>query len=385
MRVNNSEFSIPFLFISGCLFVGYLFMLITVISAPNTTPEVQMVATMDRLRREKSQEVHDLQIQVLNLKNQLGGHSFPNSNSELSSITSTTSLLPSNRPGVIILGMHRSGTSIIGGLMNKMGLNTGGPLISPAEDNEKGFFERLDVVLQNDILMRKQEIQYGFNTHLFDTKRAVSDILSQEDSIFREGHRALAFLNDPSNYPWMLKDPRLCITLRAWLPFLSFIPAILFTYRHPMDVALSLHNRAQEQYQIGYGMRMWYVYNKRAIQQSNDLCRVVASHKHAMKSPEIEFARIFNELHLCGVKVPHLLSPEDISTFIDIKLQHGKTTLKEDPCKSNIKTLMPPSTWPTTDPKHLRLYRASMRLYCAMEDRSAFRSDFEFDESIENS
>jgi hypothetical protein len=42
--------------------------------------------------------------------------------------------------------MHRSGTSVLGGLVNKMGLKTGGPLIAPAEDNEKGFFERIDVV-----------------------------------------------------------------------------------------------------------------------------------------------------------------------------------------------------------------------------------------------
>jgi hypothetical protein len=37
------------------------------------------------------------------------------------------------RPGVIVLGMHRSGTSILGGLLNKLGLKTGGPLIGPAE------------------------------------------------------------------------------------------------------------------------------------------------------------------------------------------------------------------------------------------------------------
>ena len=42
--------------------------------------------------------------------------------------------------GIIILGMHRSGTSVVGGLMNAMGLNTGGSLIRPGNDNEKGFF-----------------------------------------------------------------------------------------------------------------------------------------------------------------------------------------------------------------------------------------------------
>ena len=57
--------------------------------------------------------------------------------------------------------MHRSGTSLLGGLMNAMGLKTGGPLIGAAGDNAKGFFERIDVVLQNDYIMKKQGIHYS--------------------------------------------------------------------------------------------------------------------------------------------------------------------------------------------------------------------------------
>jgi len=64
--------------------------------------------------------------------------------------------------------MHRSGTSVLGGLINKMGMKTGGPLIAAAEDNEKGFFERIDVVLQNDYLMQKQGVYYSFKTYKFD-------------------------------------------------------------------------------------------------------------------------------------------------------------------------------------------------------------------------
>jgi hypothetical protein len=60
----------------------------------------------------------------------------------------------------IHLHMHpnRSGTSVIGGLLSQMGLKTGGPLIGAAADNAKGFFERIDVVLQNDYLMRNQKV-----------------------------------------------------------------------------------------------------------------------------------------------------------------------------------------------------------------------------------
>ena len=113
------------------------------------------------------------------------------------------------RPGVIVLGMHRSGTSVLGGLINKMGLKTGGPLISPGEDNKKGFFERIDVVLQNDYIMKRQQIHYAGGTHRYDALQGLSEVLKERykegSTFFKEGERGLAFLNNKDNYPWMLK------------------------------------------------------------------------------------------------------------------------------------------------------------------------------------
>lgn len=141
--------------------------------------------------------------------------------------------------------------------MNMMGLNTGGPLIGPAEDNQKGFFERIDVVLQNDYLFKKQDVHYAWATHRFDTQLALKHILMDDGSLFKEGKQALKFLNNPSNYPWMLKDPRLCITVRTWISLLNFIPAVLFTYRHPLDVAMSMHKRETEHFPVSKGLKMW--------------------------------------------------------------------------------------------------------------------------------
>jgi hypothetical protein len=51
---------------------------------------------------------------------------------------------PGKRTGFVVLGMHRSGTSMLAGLLvTGFGYNTGGPLIGSKFDNEKGFFERL--------------------------------------------------------------------------------------------------------------------------------------------------------------------------------------------------------------------------------------------------
>lgn len=289
------------------------------------------------------------------------------------------------RPGVIILGMHRSGTSLVGGLVNKMGLKTGGPLIQAASDNEKGFFERIDVVLQDDYLMQKQGVHYSFRTFKYDPVTGLKHILMNEDEkFFKEGKRGLAFLNNPSSYPWMLKDPRLCITLRTWLPLLKFVPAILFAYRHPFDVAMSLHKREFEKFEFAKGLKLWYVYNRRAVQQSNDLCRVVTSHRLVMQQPKEQFDRIYDELHECGVDVPHKLTTEEIQSFIDIKLQHGRSTLKDKSCEADLSSLVPPSGWPTSEPKHITLYRECMRVYCAMEDGSAFTKAFSWDETVKD-
>lgn len=287
-----------------------------------------------------------------------------------------------SRPGVIILGMHRSGTSLIGGLINKMGLKTGGPLIQAAEDNEKGFFERIDIVLQNDYLMQKQGIGYSYQTNRFDHLKGLKDILTDSGKLFNEGRRGLKFLNDKENYPWMLKDPRLCITLRMWLPLLNFIPAILFTYRHPLDVALSMNKRETEHFRVNKGLRLWYVYNRKAIEQSNDLCRVITSHRKVMQQPKVEFDRMYEELKVCGVEVPRKLSDQEISSFIDLKLQHGRTTLKDKSCEEDLSQIYPPSTWPTDDESHIVLYREVMRAYCAMESGAAFKSNFKWDMSI---
>jgi hypothetical protein len=373
--------------VGAILFVGYIMIFISVVlqSTSSTSIRGSLTALQDELTVARS-EVRIKDAEVINARIEASEKEKQIEKLQ-ATITQYKALEVANkgdgahRPGVIILGMHRSGTSIVGGLINKMGLNTGGPLIRPAEDNEKGFFERIDVVLQNDELMKRQNVHYAYNTHAYDASQGIKDALTlYNDHFFGEGRRGLKFLNDPANYPWMLKDPRLCITLRTWLPLLNFVPAVLYTYRHPYDVALSLSKR--EHYRIGLGLKMWYVYNKRAIQQSQDLCRVSAAHKKIMTNPQFELDRIYEGLRQCGVPVPHKVSPSDVASFIDPKLQHGKSTLKDNSCEKDVSTLLPPDTWQTTEAAHIKLYREAMRVYCALEDGSALKPEFKWDESI---
>ena len=379
-RANTISTSVIVLI--GIFVLGYIFVLYSVIfpAAPTAVkPTGSTVPSQPvdiRIIAVKDQEIERLNRELKKLKEEKA----------LVPIAAVqSSVVAQNggyRPGLIILGMHRSGTSIIGGLINKMGLKTGGPLIQAAEDNAKGFFERIDVVLQNDIIMRKQRIDYSLNMYKYDTMQGLKDILT-ESIVFKEGKRGLAFLNDPASYPWMLKDPRLCVTFRTWLPLLNFIPAILFTYRHPMDVALSFLHR-YEHFPIGKSLKMWYVYNRRAIVQSHDLCRVTTSHRAVMAQPLQEMQRLYTEIKACGVEVSHELTKAEVEDFVDPKLQHGRSALKDTSCELDHSTLTPPAIWEHPEPQNIPLYREVMRVFCAMEDGSAFKPDFHWDETIKD-
>ena len=160
-------------------------------------------------------------------------------------------------------------------LVTGMGYKVGGPLIGPAFDNAKGFFERLDIVLQNDEFMAKQNVGWSYNVIHYDYKQALADKTSGRVT-FRKGTPGLQFLNDEANVPWLQKDPRMCITLKTWLELLTSEPAVVFTYRHPLEVALSLKKREQN-FPLERGLRLWIVYNMRALQNSKGLCTVYST------------------------------------------------------------------------------------------------------------
>ncbi len=54
---------------------------------------------------------------------------------------------------VIVLGMHRSGTSALAGMLSMLGVQFGDSLMAPQADNSKGFWEHRDIVGLNDRIL----------------------------------------------------------------------------------------------------------------------------------------------------------------------------------------------------------------------------------------
>ena len=294
------------------------------------------------------------------------------------------------RPGFMVLGMHRSGTSMLGGLLVKgLGYNVGPEhlLIQPAFDNEKGFYERVDAVLQNDEFMRLQRIDYANNVISYDYQKAL-EMMKTGEVTFSQGKRSLSFYNDPNSKPWIQKDPRMCITLRTWLPLLEGTPAIVFSYRHPLEVAKSMEKRdGRDAFPMTRGLRLWIVYNMRAVQNSADLCRVISSNDALMSNAKEEIVRIGEGLTKCGLPPPHAPDQAVIDDFVDPNLHLDPTkhfNMNEildrhgDCIVYGYNSYLDEGSRQKT--YEVNLYKTAMKIFCDLKSRKAFEVDYKWPE-----
>ena len=271
------------------------------------------------------------------------------------------------------------------------------------------------MVLQNDEFLEAQRAGWSSNNLVgFDPEKA-SEQKSQGKIKFKEGRKALKFFNKLKILPFLQKDPRMCITLPTWLNLLDDEPAIVFTYRHPLEVALSLKSREDEMTKIKLekegnktltankvnpdeimtiekGLLLWIIYNARALQHSRGLCRVFTSNEAVYDDPAKEVQRIKDELTTkCNVIPPPInqIPIEVVNTFVDPKLQHnnkGKETRKGKETKlkdygNGCIALDFKSEYEDKSAyrrAEVQMYLMAMQVFCDMENGQAYEKDYKW-------
>ncbi|KAL3801620.1 hypothetical protein HJC23_013125 [Cyclotella cryptica] len=298
-------------------------------------------------------------------------------------------------PGVFLLGMHRSSTSVLSGLLVQgFGYEVGGPSLPPAEDNPKGFFERSDVVDMNNAFLNTQGMTWDNHDKIGGYN------LSLTNSHLSSGVISNATLGDIVNFynragrtvPYLHKDPRTCLTLPVWMEHLSHRPAILFTYRHPLEVAMSLKKR--DNFPLVKGFKLWIIYNVLAVRYSSGYCRVVTSSDAIVHDTLEEMARILTDLSKrCHVIPPPnvTLSSTIVDAFVDHSLQHntnGKHQEEEQLSNATIlqdfgngcvapKIKSDHAEGSRDEMKETKVYLMAIKLFCAFKSGRAFWKNYE--------
>ncbi|MCF6355618.1 MAG: glycosyltransferase [Candidatus Polarisedimenticolaceae bacterium] len=233
---------------------------------------------------------------------------------------------------LIVLGMHRSGTSVLARLLNMMGAYFGPEGISTGanQENPKGFWERRDVRQLNDFVLNSVDCDWD-RVADFDQKELPDDVIAE----FREKASKI-ILEVDAHRPWFFKEPRLCVLFKLWRNLFE-VPVCIHIYRNPVEVAHSLFTR--NNIPIHAGIALWEKYNLSALEASHGLPRFVASYNKLMEDPVSEVEYIYDQLLSCGVDRLRLPSEKEITSFVREEFHHEKASEDKLPQHLNGKQL----------------------------------------------
>ncbi|HCK4576685.1 TPA: sulfotransferase [Pseudomonas aeruginosa] len=158
------------------------------------------------------------------------------------SASKEVSISCTNQPIVVVLGMHRSGTSTVTRALQTVGVSLGDRLM-PADpgNNDKGFFEDLDIINFNERLLSA----VGHAWHSICPLKGIDVDRLCEQGYLKEAIRLLRKKSQPGQI-FGFKDPRTAKLLSFWLRVFQvggFEARYVIAVRHPLSVADSLAKR----------------------------------------------------------------------------------------------------------------------------------------------
>jgi hypothetical protein len=162
-------------------------------------------------------------------------------------------------PWLLVVGMHRSGTSAITGALGALGLqamHAKDRMDSPRSNPE--HWESKSLSHHNDRILRRMGASWDAPTDLPLGWHVDPDIVGDVDLA------ALVTSAYPEPGPSVWKDPRLCLLLPYWRSVLPAPLAAVFVWRSPLEVAHSLQRR--DQLPLADGLALWERYNRSALE-----------------------------------------------------------------------------------------------------------------------
>jgi hypothetical protein len=240
---------------------------------------------------------------------------------------------------IIVLGMHRSGTSMLAGMLDILGVYLGNEdNLMPADQdvNAKGFWEREDVVAIHE------EVLATLGTNWQSVASLPSD-WPNDPRLSTCKQRLLElvrsdFLSKPL---WGMKDPRMCRLLPLWLDLfnaLDVTPRFIHIVRHPTEVASSLAKR--NGFSTDYALILWLRHVTDAISHSAGFRQCHVSYADLNKDWYAAAQKIAQEL---DVQWPASIDSDSVhqqmDAFISRDLWHHRDDKQphiEVPCLHNI-------------------------------------------------
>jgi hypothetical protein len=228
-----------------------------------------------------------------------------------------------NPPPILVLGMHRSGTSLVAQILHAMGVHVGEPetLLPPDFFNPTGYWEYVEALqIDRDIFK--------------ELRASRSDVAGIDIGRLSEARRAELVTRMrhvvqtlQPHAPFLLKDPRISLLFPLWREALGR-PACVIPWREPAAVSRSLATRDKQPRVIS--LALWEHYNCTILRDTIETPRTLVSYEELLAEP----IKVVGALHdqLCGFGVPRLTVPseERLRQIVDVDLNRSGRDLEAE-------------------------------------------------------
>lgn len=221
------------------------------------------------------------------------------------------------RRAIVIVGMHRSGTSALARVVNILGADLAQNLMRPQLDNPLGFWEPVLISRLNERMLVKAERSW-------DNPKPIAASWLNPDKRLHDIAEAVELLlkEFPDAELFSLKDPRLSRLLPIWLSAfkrLNIQPSFLIVCRNPLEVAVSLQKRngiGAAQAQL-----LWLTYMQEAERETRGYPRAVVHYDQLLGDWRGALAEAYERIGLDSLTLGGELATQ-VDAFISERHRH---------------------------------------------------------------
>lgn len=145
---------------------------------------------------------------------------------------------------IVVLGMHRSGTSMVAGLLHRAGIPMGIRLLESDELNTSGYYEDTSFLHWNKQVFASKKATWSSPPQL--------ELIKELSKIHKREFKALVKRRQEAangkNWGW--KDPRNCFTCWSFHPLVPNVRYLIVT-RPKLDIQQSLE-KARPDYDVNW-------------------------------------------------------------------------------------------------------------------------------------
>ncbi len=225
----------------------------------------------------------------------------------------------SQRKCIVVLGMHRSGTSALSRVLNLLGVELGHQMLPAAEDNPKGFWENQKILEIHEELLNALGSSY-------DDVHTLPESWWLRDEIvgFKERLKKAVQQEFGSSTLFGIKDARISVLCPLWLNVfkeMSVEPHFIVVARHPAEVAASLFKRNGYSFEKSY--LLWLQHILDAELWSRPHTRTFVAYDDLLANWRTTVESIGKSLSVSWPVSPDKITKE-VESFLDPSLRHHR-------------------------------------------------------------